>query len=91
VKFIGMPGTLTVSTLSVNDRLDLPSNQTSVGCASWDDRLVTDGHPRSRIGRPYRRLVRWARHTPNGEIALILVAVGLALVLVAVVLSATIV
>jgi hypothetical protein len=48
---------------------------------------VTEPHRRSRIGRPYRRLRRWARHTPNGEIALTMVAVGIAMVFAAVVLG----
>ena len=33
--------------------------------------------------RPYRRLRRWARHTPNGTIAMNLITAGLALVLLA--------
>lgn len=44
-------------------------------------------HRRRRIGRPYRRLRRWARHTPSGEIALVLVAMGIALVFVALVVA----
>lgn len=42
---------------------------------------------RSRVGRPYRRLRRWARHTPNGTIALNMVAAGLALILAAVIIA----
>ena len=42
---------------------------------------------RSRIGRPYRRARRWARHTPNGEIALIMLAVGVALIFIALVIA----
>jgi DNA-binding CsgD family transcriptional regulator len=42
---------------------------------------------RSRIGRPYRRVRRWARHTPNGRIALNMIAAGITLILVAVVLA----
>ena len=42
---------------------------------------------RSRTGRPYRRLRRWARHTPNGQMALNMIGVGLALILVAVLLA----
>ncbi|MBE7189781.1 hypothetical protein [Jatrophihabitans endophyticus] len=42
---------------------------------------------RSRIGRPYRRLRRWGRHTPNGDIALVMLGVGAALVVVALVIA----
>ena len=42
----------------------------------------------SATGRPYRRLRRWARHTPNGEIALAMMAVGLVLVLAAALIAA---
>jgi hypothetical protein len=42
---------------------------------------------RSRIGRPYRRLRRWARHTPNGTIALNMISVGLALIFIAIVIA----
>jgi len=45
---------------------------------------------RSAVGRPYRRLRRWARHTPNGDIALTLMGIGVALVFVAVVLGVTV-
>jgi hypothetical protein len=48
---------------------------------------MLEQHRRSRIGRPYRRLKRWARHTPSGEIALVLVATGVALVFVALVIA----
>ena len=41
----------------------------------------------SALGRPYRRLRRWARHTPNGDIALAMMAVGLVLVLAAVLIA----
>jgi len=41
---------------------------------------------RSLLGRPYRRLRRWARHTPNGTIAVNMIIAGLVLVLAAVVL-----
>ncbi len=44
----------------------------------------------SRGPRSYRRLRRWMRHTPNGTIAVNLVALGLALVLIAGVLAVTI-
>jgi hypothetical protein len=43
------------------------------------------GSGRSRVGRPYRRLRRWARHTPNGDIALTMMALGVALIFIAVV------
>jgi hypothetical protein len=42
---------------------------------------------RSRWGRPYRRLRRWARHTPNGTIALNMVSAGLALIIIAVIIA----
>ncbi len=50
---------------------------------------MTHGYRRqpSRLGRPYRRLRRWARHTPNGTIALNLIAAGIALILLAVVIA----
>jgi hypothetical protein len=40
-----------------------------------------------RLTRPYRRLRRWARHTPNGTIALNLIGVGILLVFVAVLMA----
>lgn len=40
---------------------------------------------RSRLGHPYRRLRRWARHTPNGTIALNMITAGVALIFVAIV------
>jgi len=42
---------------------------------------------RSRIGRPYRRLRRWARHTPNGTIAMNMVVAGVVLIIIALVLA----
>jgi hypothetical protein len=39
---------------------------------------------RSRVGRPYRRVRRWARHTTNGDIAMTMMALGIALVFIAV-------
>lgn len=42
---------------------------------------------RSPIGRPYRRLRRWAQHTPNGTIALNMISAGVALIFIAVVLA----
>jgi hypothetical protein len=39
----------------------------------------------SRIGRPYRRLRRWARHTPNATIALNMIVAGVALIFLALV------
>ncbi len=38
---------------------------------------------RSRVGRPYRRLRRWTRHTTNQEIALTMMGFGAVLVLFA--------
>lgn len=46
--------------------------------------------PGSRMTRPLRRLRRWARHTPNGTIAMNLFVGGLALLFVAGVLALTI-
>lgn len=37
----------------------------------------------SRIGRPMRRLRRWARHTPNGTMALNMISIGVALIFIA--------
>jgi hypothetical protein len=48
---------------------------------------MTASRERFRVGRPYRRLRRWARHTPNGEIAVTLVGIGVALVFIAVILA----
>lgn len=48
---------------------------------------MLEQHKRSRLGRPYRRLRRWARHTPSGEIALVLAAMGIALLFVALVVA----
>ncbi|MGI8761856.1 MAG: hypothetical protein ACR2LF_11305 [Jatrophihabitantaceae bacterium] len=42
---------------------------------------------RSRLGRPYRRLKRWSRHTPNGTMALNMISAGVALIFIAVVLA----
>ena len=39
------------------------------------------------LGRPYRRLRRYARHTPNGTIAVNMIVAGLVLLVVAVVLA----
>jgi len=50
-------------------------------------RRVTEGRRRSRIGRPYRRLRRWARHTPNGDIAVTLISLGIALIMVAMIIA----
>ncbi|WP_375504102.1 hypothetical protein [uncultured Jatrophihabitans sp.] len=44
---------------------------------------MPDDRGPSRNGRTLRRLRRWARHTPNGEIALTMVCVGVALVFIA--------
>ena len=46
--------------------------------------------PGRNFGRPYRRVRRWAKHTPNGEIALTLITVGAVLLVAAVVLALTI-
>lgn len=40
-----------------------------------------------RLTRPYRRLRRWARHTPNGTIALNLISIGIVLVFLAIVMA----
>lgn len=48
---------------------------------------MLEQHKRRRVSRPYRRVRRWARHTPSGEIALTLVATGVALVFVALVIA----
>ncbi|MDQ6936266.1 MAG: hypothetical protein M3140_00915 [Actinomycetota bacterium] len=42
---------------------------------------------RWRVTSPYRRLRRWARHTPNGTIALNMITAGLVFILAAVVLA----
>lgn len=42
---------------------------------------------RSRAGRPYRRLRRWARHTPNGTIALNMIVAGVVLIIIAIVIA----
>ena len=42
---------------------------------------------RSRIGRPYRRLRRWARHTPNGTMALNMMSAGVALIFIAIIIA----
>lgn len=42
---------------------------------------------RSRIGRPLRRLRRWARHTPNGTMALNMVSIGVGLIFIAAMLA----
>ena len=44
----------------------------------------------SRLRRELRRVRRWARHTPNGTIALNLVVAGVALLLVAALLAITV-
>lgn len=43
---------------------------------------------RPRIGRPYRRMRRWARHTPNGTMALNMISVGVVLILAAIIIAA---
>ncbi len=42
----------------------------------------------SRIGRPLRRVRRWARHTPNGTMALNMISVGVALIVIAAIIAA---
>ena len=42
---------------------------------------------RPRRSSPYTRLRRWARHTPNGTMALNMIAAGVALIFVATVLA----
>ncbi len=51
---------------------------------------MSDSAGHRRVGRPWRRLKRWARHTPNGDIALVLVSLGVALIFVAVVALVTV-
>lgn len=41
----------------------------------------------SRLGRPYRRLRRWVRHTPNGTIALNMISTGVVLIAIAIVIA----
>ena len=50
---------------------------------------MPSNNPR-RITRPVRRLRRWARHTPNGTIAMNLFVLGLALLFVAGILALTV-
>ena len=60
--------------------------------ADADERLpVMGGMSHTRIGHPYPRVRRWARHTPNGTIALYLIASGVTLIFLAVVLFVTVV
>ncbi|MGI8760567.1 MAG: hypothetical protein ACR2LF_04590 [Jatrophihabitantaceae bacterium] len=42
---------------------------------------------RTLLGRPYRHMRRWWRHTPSSDAALTLIALGLVLIVVAVVLA----
>ena len=46
--------------------------------------------PGRKMTRPFRRMRRWARHTPNGTIAMNLFVLGLALLVLAAVLALTI-
>jgi hypothetical protein len=48
---------------------------------------MPEPHDRSRLGRPYRRLRRWARHTPNGDIAVTLMSLGVVLIFAALILA----
>jgi hypothetical protein len=43
--------------------------------------------PGPRRSRPLRRLRRWARHTPNGTVALNMIAAGIVLILIAIVIA----
>jgi hypothetical protein len=45
--------------------------------------MTMSEQPPGLSSRTYRRVRRWAKHTPNGEIALTLIAVGAGLLLVA--------
>jgi hypothetical protein len=54
--------------------------------ASCQDARVSNPR-RSRAGRPYRRLRRWARHTPNGTIALNMIVAGVVLIIIAIVIA----
>ncbi len=47
---------------------------------------MTQPH-RPRIGQPLRRLRRWARHTPNGTMALNMMSVGVALIFIAAIIA----
>jgi hypothetical protein len=49
--------------------------------------VSTDDHTRSTRALWYRRLRRWARHTPNGDIAMSLMGAGAFLAVLAVVLG----
>lgn len=42
---------------------------------------------RSRIGRPYRRIRRWLRHTPNSSVAVTMITLGVALIFLAAILA----
>jgi hypothetical protein len=42
---------------------------------------------KSRLGRPYRRLRRWLRHTPNASVAVTMITLGVALIFLAVILA----
>jgi high-affinity K+ transport system ATPase subunit B len=57
------------------------------GVLQCKDAGVSEPSGKSLLGRPYRRLRRWARHTPNGEVALAMMAVGITLVLIAAVVA----
>jgi hypothetical protein len=52
-----------------------------------DDRYMNHTEHRSRGLRPLRRMRRWARHTPNGEIAITLICLGVALIATAAILA----
>jgi hypothetical protein len=48
---------------------------------------MTGPERRPRAGHFARRVRRWARHTPNGEIALVLISLGTAFVVLAAVIA----
>jgi hypothetical protein len=48
---------------------------------------MTESHRPTPVFRGFRRLRRWAKHTPNGDIALGLITIGGVMLVVAVVLA----
>ena len=62
------------------------------GSTGWtgpacDHQPMSASGDRSRLGRPYRRLRRWARHTPNGDVAITLMSLGVALIFAALIIA----
>jgi len=58
----------------------------TAGPRPWHNAPVSS--PRGlRLGRPYRRLRRWARRTPNGMMALNMMAAGVVLIFIAILLA----